>query len=93
MLQMHRRGRDCDLFRLANNSPEARQCEVTVADVRGGASVWDCGSGEIRPVASTEDAGSSRVQLAFEPHEAYWLVVRVDQYVVDSRELAIESFE
>lgn len=74
MLQLRRRIDGRDFFWLANNSPEARECEVRVAGVRGAASVWDCESGKIRPVGSVEEDGDSRLRLAFQPHEGYWLV-------------------
>jgi len=74
MLQLRRHIDGCDFFWLVNNSAEARQCEVAVADVKGGAAVWNCETGEVRSIASqTSDAGA-QIRLAFEPHEAYWLV-------------------
>ena len=36
--------------------------------------MWDCETGTIRPVASTNDGTGSRIPLAFQPHEGYWLV-------------------
>lgn len=74
MLQSHRRIDDRDFFWVVNNSPEARQCVLQVAGARGAASVWDCETGTIRPVASEQQKSHSTVQLAFQPHEAYWLV-------------------
>jgi hypothetical protein len=74
MLQLRRRIDDRDFFWLVNNNEQARQCVVQVADVKGGASVWDCEAGNIRAVASTKERGGVRLQLALQPHEAYWLV-------------------
>ncbi len=74
MLQHHRRIDGREFFWLVNNSPEARQCEVTVAGATGAASVWDCETGRVRPVASTTAGDGSRLSLAFQPHEACWLV-------------------
>lgn len=74
MLQHHRRIDGCDFFWLVNNSKAARQCVVQVAGASGEASVWDCETGKVRPVASTKEGGDSKMQLAFQPHEAYWLV-------------------
>ena len=74
MLQLRRRIDDRDFFWLANNSEQPRQCVVQVADVTGAASVWDCETGTIRPVASTNGGTGSQIQLAFQPHEGYWLV-------------------
>lgn len=74
MLQHHRRIDGRDFFWLVNNSEEARQCVLKVAGASGEASVWDCETGKVRPVASTKDGSGSRIQLVFQPLEAYWLV-------------------
>jgi hypothetical protein len=42
--------------------------------VRGAASIWDCETGGIRPVASIQTGDGSRLALAFKPYEAFWLV-------------------
>jgi hypothetical protein len=74
MLQLRRRIDNREFFWLVNNSDQARQCVVQVADAAGAASVWDCETGTVRPVASTQNGSGSQLQLAFQPHEAYWLV-------------------
>jgi hypothetical protein len=74
MLQLRRRIDNREFFWLVNNSDQARQCVVQVADAAGAASVWDCETGTIRPAASTQNGSGSQLQLAFQPHEAYWLV-------------------
>lgn len=74
MLQHHRHMDGRDFFWLVNNSTEARQCVVQVTGVTGEASVWDCETGKVRSVASTKDGSDSKISLAFQPHEAYWLV-------------------
>lgn len=81
MLQLRRRIDNRDFFWLVNNSHQARQCEVQAVGVGGGASVWDCETGEILPVASAKKGNGSRLQLAFEPHQAYWLVFDPKQSV------------
>jgi len=68
-----------DFFWLANNSGQPRQCVVHVRHVAGAASVWDCETGSIRPVASEPDDKGSRIQLTFRPHEAYWLAFDGEQ--------------
>jgi len=91
MLQLRRRIDNRDFFWLANNSTEARQCVVRVAEVTGGASVWDCETGTIRPVASAKDGSGSRLQLAFQPHEAYWLVFDSEQQVQSKPIMALPA--
>jgi len=73
MLQLHRRIGGCDFFWLANNSGEPRECEVRVAGARGAASVWNCETGDVQPIASVDENDGSRTRLAFQPHEGYWL--------------------
>jgi len=63
-----------EFFWLANNGDQWRECAVTVAGARGGAAIWDCETGRIRPVRSAAAAGGSRLALVFKPYEAYWLV-------------------
>lgn len=74
MLQHHRRIDGRDFFWLANNSEEWRTCEIAVPSVRGAASIWDCETGGIRPVASTQTSEGSALKLVFKPYEAFWLV-------------------
>jgi hypothetical protein len=75
MLQARRRIDGRDFFWLANNDPQQSQtCEVEVSGVRGAVSIWDCETGRIKPIASTDLPGGSRVKLNFKPLEAYWLV-------------------
>ena len=74
MLQHRRRIDGREFFWLANNSAEWQTSEVSVRDVRGAASVWDCGTGAIRPLASAETSEGSALVLVFKPYEAYWLV-------------------
>ncbi len=76
MLQHRRRIDGREFFWLANNGAEARECRVLVAGARGAASIWDCETGTVRAVASADAEGGagSRLELAFEPYEAYWLV-------------------
>jgi hypothetical protein len=75
MLQVHRRIEGRDFFWLANNDAEKTQSsEIEIAGVRGSASIWDCETGEIKPIASKDSPNASRLTLAFKPLEAYWLV-------------------
>jgi hypothetical protein len=74
MLQLHRRINGRDFFWLANNSETAKVCELSITGVKGAASVWDCETGEIRPVGSKLSGSESHVSLIFKPLEAFWLV-------------------
>jgi hypothetical protein len=74
VLQHRRRIDGRDFFWLANNTDQVQSSEAAFRDVRGGASIWDCETGMIRPVASIETDDGSRLALVFKPYEAYWLV-------------------
>jgi len=74
MLQHRRRIDGRDFFWLANNAGTWQACEVVVRSVRGAASIWDCETGTIRPVASADTDEGSALALVFKPYEAYWLV-------------------
>ena len=60
-------------FWLANNGDVRREFVLRVK-ATGEASVWNCETGDAAPVPSETVAGGSRVALALEPYEAYWLV-------------------
>jgi hypothetical protein len=75
MLQHRRRIEGKDFFWLVNNAEQRQDCEVLIKGVKGAVSIWDCETGEIRPVASEDVAGGSKMTLHFKPLEAYWLVL------------------
>ena len=74
MLQMHRRIDGRDFFWLGNNTLGRHECQVTIPDVTGGATIWDCETGEIRGVPALITPEGARLSLSFKPLEAYWLV-------------------
>ena len=74
MLQHRRRIDGRDFFWLANNTDKWQVCELEVKGVHGAASIWDCETGDIRPVASVETKEASRLTRVFKPYEASWLV-------------------
>jgi hypothetical protein len=74
MLRQHRRVEGRDLFWLANNTDAWQAPRITVRGARGAASIWDCETGAVRPVASIDTEGGSELALVFKPYEAYWLV-------------------
>ena len=75
MLQQRRRIDGKDFFWLVNNSDQPQACEILAGGVKGAASIWDCESGEIRPITSLDGEGGSQIKLDFRPLEAYWIVL------------------
>ncbi|MHB8970115.1 MAG: glycosylhydrolase-like jelly roll fold domain-containing protein [Pirellulaceae bacterium] len=88
MLQLRRRIDERDFFWLVNNSDQPRQCVVALANTNGLASIWDCETGKICPLASVAEGTNSRISLAFQPHEAFWLVLDPAQPVCSEPVLA-----
>lgn len=74
MLQHRRRIGARDFFWLVNNSDQWQTCDVEIGNVRGAGSIWDCETGAIRPVASSDTNKGNRLALVFGPYEAFWLV-------------------
>jgi hypothetical protein len=74
MLQTNRKVDGRDFFWLVNNSKEYQQSLIRVASVKGGASVWNCETGDMIAIASRNIEGGSELCISFEPNQAYWLV-------------------
>ncbi len=74
MLQTNRRIDGRDFFWLVNNSETCQQSLIRVSNVKGRASVWNCETGDITPIACRDIGGGSELYISFEPNQAYWLV-------------------
>jgi len=81
MLQLHRRIDGKDFYWLVNNNDQKQVCDIKISGARGAASIWDCETGEIRPVTSVVAENDSHIKLIFKPLEAYWLVFDPDSPV------------
>ena len=82
MLQHRRKIDGRDFFWLANNTDKWQVCELEIAGVHGAASIWDCETGEIRPLTSVEAKEGSRITRAFKPYEAAWLVFEPNEKAI-----------
>src|SRR5512143_354053 len=71
MLRHRRRIDGREFFWLTNNTEAWQTSEIAVRGARGAASIWDCETGKIRPVASVEKHGENVLTLVFKPYEAY----------------------
>ena len=74
MIQQHRRIDRRDFFWLVNNTDAAQKSEISVLGAKGAAAIWNCETGETRPIASAATRDGSKVALTFGPQEAYYLV-------------------
>ena len=74
MWQLHRRIDQRDFYWLVNNADTPLDHDLTVSNAEGLASIWDCETGAIAPLASESVNGGSRVHVLLKPCEAYWLV-------------------
>ena len=73
-----------DFFWLANNTEENQSCELTIDGARGQASVWDCVTGAITPIASKTLKAASEVTLGFRALEGFWLVFESEKKALAS---------
>jgi hypothetical protein len=75
MLEQHRVIDGRHFFWLANNSFSLYQSFVVVDGIVGAASIWDCETGAIRPLAARRVDSGIELNLVFEPLAAFWLVI------------------
>jgi len=83
MLQHRRRVDGRDFFWLVNNADQWQTGQVFCRELHGAASIWDCETGGIRPVASTDKEEGTTLTLVFKPFEAFWLVIDPKKTAVD----------
>jgi len=74
VLDLHRRTGGRDFFWLANNTGERRECTMIFRETRGRASIWNCETGAITTVPSRQEPGGGRMNLSFDPCQAFWVV-------------------
>jgi hypothetical protein len=84
MVQQHRRIDNRDFFWFVNNTDSKQECTLAIQDVKGLASIWDCETGSKTNVPSQSIISGSRINLTFQPYEAFWLVF-------DSQKKSIQS--
>ena len=74
LIAQHRRIDGRDFYWLVNDAEDRRESVLFFRGARGAASIWDCESGSIEDAASEASPSGSRVELVFEPWQAFWLV-------------------
>lgn len=75
LVRQHRRIDGRAFFWLANNTDQPQDCEILIRENQGAASIWDCETGTIKPLFSSENQNGCSMKLSFKPLEAYWLVL------------------
>lgn len=83
MLQHHLRIDGRDFFWLANSKDEWQEATLLVSEAHGRASIWDCETGKIRPVNSSDVKEGSQLKLVFKPSDAFWLVFEPQKRAYD----------
>ncbi|NLH15068.1 MAG: hypothetical protein GX455_00680 [Phycisphaerae bacterium] len=74
MLMQHRRIDGRDFFWLANNTGQPHNSKLRLYRW-GSVSLWDCETGQIRPIESQQTNSGLLVDLKFGPYDGFWLVV------------------
>ncbi len=70
----HRKIDERDFYWLANNSGRRQQVVLSLRDGSGAAEIWDCETGQIKPVNYRRVKDRNEMVLDFDKFEAYWLV-------------------
>mgnify|MGYP005848493173 CR=1 FL=1 len=74
MHQQHRRIEGRDFFWLINNTDQRQTARLLFPNIRGTARLWDCETGQIRPLACHAHQHGSVAEVQFGPYEAYWVM-------------------
>ena len=79
MLQKHRIIDNRHFFWVANNGDETQIPELEIQEIHGKVTKWDCETGKIEDVPSLTIGMNERIRIAFQPNEAFWIVVDPSQ--------------
>lgn len=79
MLQKHRIIDNRHFFWVANNGDETQIPELEIQGIHGKVTKWDCETGKIEDVPSLTIGMNERIRIAFQPNEAFWIVVDPSQ--------------
>ena len=77
----HRTIGNNNLYWLANNTDTLRNFTAWLKEGEGAAEIWNCETGNIKPVASVKDNGYNKLDLTLQPYEGYWVVFNRDKKV------------
>jgi hypothetical protein len=75
----HRKIAGLDFYWIVSRSDEPGKCSLKLRDGQGRAEIWDCETGEIKPVEYLQESSAILVDLYFQPYQAYWLVFNANE--------------
>jgi hypothetical protein len=74
MLMQRRRIDGRDFFWLANNTGQPHASILRLHGCTGTVSLWDCETGQIRPIPSEQTKSGLVIDVKFGPYDGFWLV-------------------
>jgi hypothetical protein len=80
----HREIAGSDFYWIVSRSNDPGTCSLQLRDGEGRAEIWDCETGEIKPVPYRKEPSGNLVELEFQPYQAYWLVFNANELPVES---------
>jgi hypothetical protein len=89
----HRQIGENHFYWLANNTSEAKYCSLSLREGEGLAEIWDCESGEIKPLSYTKSEKRKIISLYFKPYQAFWLVFDEEKEPYSVVEKMAKKFE
>jgi len=75
----HREIAGSDFYWIVSRSNDPGICSLQLRDGKGRAEIWDCETGEIKPVPFQKGSSGNLVELEFQPYQAYWLVFNANE--------------
>jgi hypothetical protein len=80
----HRKIGGSDFYWIVSRNKAPGTCSLQLRDGNGRAEIWDCETGEIKPVAYNNESSGILVELEFQPYQAYWLVFNTNESPVEN---------
>jgi hypothetical protein len=85
LIYSHRQIAGNDFYWIVSRSNDPGSCKLKLRDGQGRAEIWDCETGEFKPIAYHKDSSGLKVELEFQPYQAYWLVFNANESPVEER--------
>ena len=72
---------------MVNNTEVKRTCNLSIHDIQGRVSIWNCENGVISEIPSIKHNTDTHVTVSFDPYEAFWLVVDPNEKALPADEI------